>query len=91
MYYTYVLKSLKNNKFYIGITNNLSRRLSLHNKGRVKSTKSYAPWEVYYFEYFNTRKQAVSREKIIKSWKSREMIEKLKFNRSRGSSNSIEI
>ena len=41
--YVYILKSLKDDKSYIGSTPNVIRRLSEHNKGYVKSTKSRIP------------------------------------------------
>jgi len=79
MYYTYILRSLKNNRFYIGSTDNLNKRLLEHNIGKVIFTKLYRPWEVYHFEEYLTRSQAFRREKQIKAWKSRQMIEKLKL------------
>jgi putative endonuclease len=43
MYYVYVLLSLKDNKFYIGYTNGLKRRLKEHNQGKNVSTKLRRP------------------------------------------------
>jgi len=86
MYYTYVLVSLRNNKYYIGYTSNLEKRLLAHNSGQVQFTKRYAPWKLYYFEKFIDIEDAMLREKQLKSWKSRAMIEKLKFKQNRGSS-----
>jgi predicted GIY-YIG superfamily endonuclease len=43
MYYTYVLKSEKDGRFYTGVTNDLRKRLLKHNKGIVKSTKYRIP------------------------------------------------
>ena len=40
-YYTYVLLSKKDNKFYIGYTKNLKLRFEQHNKGKVQSTKMH--------------------------------------------------
>ena len=79
MCYTYILKSKKNNSYYIGQTSNLKKRLEMHNSGQVKSTKVNRPWKIFYYEKFKTRKEAMKREVQIKSWKSRSMIEKLKF------------
>ena len=50
IYYTYVLKSSKDNKLYIGHTNNLKKRLVEHNKGVVDSTKSRRPLKLIYYE-----------------------------------------
>lgn len=75
----YILKSDKNNKYYIGSTSNLNNRLLLYNLGKVKSTKPNRPWSIYYFEEFNNERDSILRERKVKSWKSRKMIEKLKF------------
>lgn len=77
MYYIYILKSLKNGRFYIGSTNNLERRLLEHNTGRMKSTKAFAPYALVYNEKFSDRITAVRREKYIKAQKSRMFIENL--------------
>ncbi|OGN40538.1 MAG: hypothetical protein A2606_03315 [Candidatus Yanofskybacteria bacterium RIFOXYD1_FULL_42_10] len=86
MYYTYILKSKKDNQYYIGYTNDLDSRLKLHNANTVQATKGLGPWEIFHSEQFQTEKEAVNREKQIKSWKSRKAIERLKFKQNRGSS-----
>lgn len=65
-YYTYVLKSIKDNKFYIGSTNNLGRRFKEHNNGKNISTKYRRPFKLVYFEEFGSFKEASSREKLFK-------------------------
>ncbi len=77
MYWVYILKSLKNNQYYIGCTNNLVRRLNEHNKRFSKYTKGKGPWEITYKEEFYNLNEARKREKQIKSWKKRVAIEKL--------------
>jgi putative endonuclease len=77
MFYVYILKSEKNNSYYIGYCSNIDRRLNQHNKGFVKSTKKYAPWKLVYIEEYKDRIEAMKREKQIKSWKKRCLIEKL--------------
>ncbi len=79
MYYAYILKSLKNNKYYIGYSSDVNRRLAEHNKGKSKYSSRYKPWAIYYFERFKREEDAMKREKQIKSWKSRKMIENLKL------------
>ncbi|RJQ26535.1 hypothetical protein C4577_03200 [Candidatus Parcubacteria bacterium] len=44
MYYVYILQSLKDNKTYVGYTDNFERRFEQHNSGRSKSTKHRSPW-----------------------------------------------
>ena len=79
MFYTYVLKSDKNSRYYIGYTSDIQARLKLHNSKSVLATKNLCPWQLFYFETFDTEKDAIGRERQMKSWKSRSMIEKLKF------------
>ena len=66
-YYVYILKSLKDGKFYTGYTNNLKRRLNEHNEGKSLSTKNRAPFELVYWEGCLNSKDAVKREKYLKS------------------------
>lgn len=82
MYYTYVLVSLSDNSYYIGSTENLEERLKYHNTGRSRYTKLKLPWNLIYFEEFQTLSLARNREKQIKSWKSRKAIERLINNKA---------
>jgi putative endonuclease len=74
MFFVYVLLSEKDNKRYIGYTNNLERRLSEHNSGLVKSTKNRRPLKLIYFEEFAIKSDALSREKKIKAKKGKFII-----------------
>lgn len=56
MQFVYVLKSRKNNKLYIGCTDNLERRLQEHNNGLVNATKPYITWQVVYSHTFLIKK-----------------------------------
>ncbi|MBN2015206.1 GIY-YIG nuclease family protein [Candidatus Dojkabacteria bacterium] len=66
-YYVYVLQSLKNEYFYIGFTTNLKKRVSDHNNGRNTSTKNRKPLKLIYFEGYLNKKDALGREKFLKS------------------------
>jgi putative endonuclease len=67
MHYIYVLKSLKDNKFYIGYTNDLRKRIELHNAGRVESTKLRKPFDLIYYEASLKKEDALKREKYLKT------------------------
>lgn len=69
MFYTYILKSLKDNKYYIGSTSNLKARLLKHNKGKVRSTRHRTPFKIVYYEKFISRNNAYKRELEIKRMK----------------------
>ena len=67
MYYVYVLESLRDKRKYIGQTNDLDARITLHNRGRVKSTSNRRPLKLIYCEEFASREESVEREKFFKS------------------------
>jgi len=77
MNYIYVLKSKKDLKRYIGLTNNLESRISLHNNGKVESTKNRRPLELLYYEEIEVRAEAAKREKFLKSGKGREFLDSI--------------
>lgn len=66
-YFTYVLQSVRQKKLYIGQTANLKRRLQEHNLRQNLATKAFAPYQLIYFEGFIKRKDAINREKYLKS------------------------
>ena len=67
MNYTFVLKSEKDGRFYTGVTNDLSKRLSEHNKGIVKSTKYRMPLRIIYYEACISKEDAYRRERYLKT------------------------
>jgi putative endonuclease len=83
-YFTYIIKSKVKDRYYIGSSDNLERRLILHNQGHSISTKAYIPWELVYFETFNTKSESLKREKNLKKMKSKKYIEWLIKNHSGG-------
>ena len=66
MFYTYILQSKLDRKIYIGSTKDLRKRLSEHNNGLVRSTKSRTPFELVYYEAYKVEGSARSREKSLK-------------------------
>jgi putative endonuclease len=67
VYTTYILKSIKDGKYYYGHTEQIDVRLKQHNSGRVRSTKSRVPFAIHYTEIFNTKSEAFVREQFFKS------------------------
>lgn len=74
-FYTYILYSEAIDKFYIGHTNDLVRRLSEHNRTKGKFTDKGIPWKLVYTEAYSSKDEAARREKQIKRKKSRRYIE----------------
>ncbi|NTW15523.1 MAG: GIY-YIG nuclease family protein [Candidatus Moranbacteria bacterium] len=86
MYHCYVLRSLRNGRYYIGSCEDIDIRLNRHNGSMVKSTKAFTPWELLASESFQTRPEAAARERQLKSWKSRSKVEEYIAKRNRESS-----
>ncbi|MBW8050355.1 MAG: GIY-YIG nuclease family protein [Cytophagales bacterium] len=66
-YYVYVLRSKKDNNNYVGYTENLEKRLDVHNFGKVQSTRNRMPLELIYFEGCLNQQDATRREKYLKT------------------------
>ena len=73
-YYTYVLRSQKDQNLYVGMTNDLDRRVRSHNSGRVRSTKGRRPLILIYHEVYETKSEARRRELFLKTGKGREFL-----------------
>ena len=68
-YWTYILSSKKNGTLYIGVTNDLSRRIFEHkNKSSEGFTKKYGVDKLVYAEEFTNINEAIFREKSLKKW-----------------------
>ncbi len=68
-YYVYILASKKNGTLYIGVTNNLIRRVFEHKKKYTKGfTKKYKVDKLVYFEQTESIASAIGREKQLKTW-----------------------
>ena len=79
-YYIYILASKKNGTLYIGVTNNLLKRVDEHKNKLIDGfTKKYNVHNLVYYEQFNDISSAITREKQLKNWKRKyklELIEK---------------
>ena len=68
-YFVYILASKKNGTLYIGVTNNVAKRVYEHKHGLVEGfTKKYHVHKLVYFEETNDIREALTREKRMKKW-----------------------
>jgi len=82
MFFVYIIVSESSGlRFYVGMTQDVEKRLTEHNNGKAKSTKGYTPWKLFFFESFNTRIEARKKEKYYKAGSGKETI-KSKWSRS---------
>lgn len=76
VYSVYIIQN-PNDRYYVGYTKNPENRLKKHNQGHTKSTKNKGEWKIAYTEHFQTKSEAIHRERNIKSQKSKKFIEEL--------------
>jgi putative endonuclease len=68
-YYVYILTNKPRGTLYVGVTNDLVRRIYQHREGAVPGfTKRYGLKQLVHFEHYDTPKLAIQREKNIKHW-----------------------
>ncbi|MBE9668638.1 GIY-YIG nuclease family protein [Mucilaginibacter boryungensis] len=77
MYFVYILYSISKNKYYVGSCEDIAKRLAKHNTNHAGFTGKTGDWTVKHTEQYTNKADALKREKQIKAWKSRVMIEKL--------------
>ncbi|MBZ5529049.1 MAG: GIY-YIG nuclease family protein [Acidobacteriia bacterium] len=76
-FHVYILQSQTTSRYYIGQTANVEERLAYHNANYSKSLRNRGPWQLVHREEFVTRSEVMKRERQLKSWKDRAMIERL--------------
>ena len=78
-WYTYIIKSFKDRNWYTGYTNDLRKRISEHNLGKVFSTQHRRPFKLIYYEACLNQEDAKVREKYLKTaWGKRYVKNRLK-------------
>ena len=76
-YFTYIIYSKSRNKYYIGSSQDPTKRLEDHNNSRSNYTRKTNDWVLKWTESFDTKTEALQKEKSIKKMKSRKYIEEL--------------
>ena len=77
MFFVYAIKSEVDGRIYVGMTENLDRRLAEHNAGKTRSTKGYVPWNLHYVEQLPDRPSARLREKYLKGGSGKEFLKSI--------------
>ena len=77
MWLLYILYSALRNQYYIGFTgDDILERIRKHNSNHKGFTGNSGDWKLMYQEEFNLKADAIKREKQLKSWKSKKLIER---------------
>ena len=76
MHYVYVIYSESDHGLYIGYSANLRRRLNEHAAGLTPSTGFRRPWRLMYYEAYVEAKDALGRERFLKSGAGRTYLKK---------------
>ncbi|WP_198673024.1 GIY-YIG nuclease family protein [Algoriphagus litoralis] len=72
------MRSLHRNYIYVGLTDNIERRIQQHNLGKGRATKPSAPFRLIYSEKVGSREDARIREKYLKSGSGKEFLKNIK-------------
>jgi len=80
MHYLYILVNKNKTRAYTGVTDDVPKRLCEHNKGRVKSSRPFRPYQVVHTERFQTLAEARKKEKFFKSSTGRRKLKALLLN-----------
>ncbi len=76
MYYVYLLESQTDHNWYIGYSTDVERRLSEHNAHKNISTRFRGPFKLIYYEAYCHKKDALGREKFLKSGSGHRFLKK---------------
>jgi putative endonuclease len=74
MWSVYAIRSSIDGRIYVGMSQDVARRISEHNRRKVFSTKGYVPWMLIYMEEIGDRISARKREKYLKSGVGKEFL-----------------
>jgi len=75
-YFTYIIESETNHRWYIGHTNNINRRLDEHSSGQNISTRGKGPWKLIFLRDFDSNLKATRFELELKRLKNKKFIKK---------------
>lgn len=81
-YYVYIITNINNTVLYVGVTNDLRRRVCEHKEGTSKNSfsKRYKLCKLVYYEGTNDVRSAIAREKQLKNWERKWKIELIEKN-----------
>ncbi len=83
MFYVYILQSISfPDQTYVGYTNNLSKRLNVHNSGNSSHTAKYTPWKIITYVAFTDQYLAIELEKYLKTSSGKILLNRRLINKN---------
>ena len=79
-YFVYILQSRVDGSFYVGYSNDVDRRLAEHNAGLSSYTSRKMPWEIFHVEEYDSKSDAIRRERFLKRQRNCEFFLRLKLS-----------
>lgn len=79
MFYVYIIQSEIDGSFYKGFSENYAQRLLQHNAGKSSYTSGKMPWKLIHVEVFNTKEEALRRERSLKKATRARILEIIKM------------
>ena len=76
-FFIYILQSEKDGSYYIGYSEDLEKRIKDHNCERARYTRHKIPWKLVYQEKFDTKTEAIKRERFLKKQQNRDFYQRL--------------
>jgi putative endonuclease len=83
MYFVYIIQSDFDGTYYIGYSEDISKRVNEHNFGKTNYTSKKRPWKLVYYEEFSNKPDALKREKFLKRQKNKDFYLRLIKNSDR--------
>ncbi|UTW66567.1 GIY-YIG nuclease family protein [bacterium SCSIO 12643] len=72
-YYVYIIRSISTGKFYKGYSLSPYNRLKQHNNGESRYTQHFCPWELVFIQSFDSKTEALKREKVLKKYSKKQI------------------
>lgn len=74
MFYVYIIHTEKFDKYYKGFSLDPYARLDSHNSGGSRYTSNFVPWKLVHIEIFNSKIEALKREKVLKKYSKNQIM-----------------
>ncbi len=83
IFYVYIIYSKKYDKYYKGFSSNPFKRLEQHNNKKSRYTSNFTPWKLVYLEIFHLKSKALNREKSLKKYSKKQILELLEYSKNK--------